>query len=98
MIKEINAKEKFLVLQIINIFQPIKREKLKQIIGDIYEPKTIDRILRKLIKEERVVKESKTLRATRYGLKTVVNGEARLLRDKYRMHYIYEKWKKGEKL
>jgi len=95
MVKERNARGKFFILQIINIFQPIERIKLRQILGEVYEDRLINKVIKKLVEEQRVVEESKKLRVTRYGLETVVPGETRILRDKYRMHYLYEKWKKG---
>lgn len=87
-------RNKFVVLEIINIEQPIERKKLARILKREFELKDMNSALRELTKEGRIIKESNTYRLTRFGLTTVIPGETRELRDKHRMHSWYEIWKK----
>lgn len=88
-----NTRNKFVILGIVNIVQPVKKRSLVKLLKPEFAKKDIDDTLKQLIKEDRIIKEADKYRLTNYGLKTVLPGEARKLRDKHRMHYLYEIWK-----
>jgi len=87
------VRNKFAILEIINIVQPVRKRSLSKILKTGFTKRDVEITLKELIKEGRVVKESDTYRLTNYGLKTIIPGELRKLRDKYRMHHLYEIWK-----
>jgi len=87
-------RNKFVVLEIINVVQPVERKSLAKILKKEFTLKDINSVLRELTKEGRIIKESNMYRLTKYGLTTVIPGETRELRDKHRMHSWYEIWKK----
>jgi len=93
MIKNNVAKDKFLVLQIINIFQPVEKKRLLKLLRKEYNVSRINYLLKELIMDKRIVEESKKYRLTKFGLQTILPGDTRIIRDKYRMHYLYETWK-----
>jgi hypothetical protein len=87
-------RNKFVVLEVINVAQPIERRKLAKILRTEFTLKEMNSALRELTREGRIAKESNTYRLTKFGLSTVLPGESRELRDKHRMHSWYEIWKK----
>lgn len=88
------SEDKFLVLQIINIYQPVNKTRLKTIFETKYKTTEINTILKQLLNDKRIaIVENNKYRATNYGMDTILSGPSRILRDKYRMHYWYNKLK-----
>lgn len=84
---------KFVVLTVLNVVQPVERTRLMTILKSDLSSREINSALRELLKEGRIMEESGRYRLTRRGLKTVPPGASRRVRDKARMHYLYDIWK-----
>lgn len=87
-------RKKLVVLEIVNVMQPVEKKSIARILKEEFRLKDINSALRKLSEEGRIIRELDKYRLTRFGLETVLPGEARTLRDKHRMHNWYEIWKK----
>ena len=88
-------RRKFIVLEIIDVMQPVEKKSIARILKKESSLKGINSALSELTEEGRIIRESDKYRLTRFGLETVLPGETRRLRDKHRMHNWYKIWKEG---
>lgn len=90
-----NIRAKLLTLLAINIFQPVKISFLKQKLNNQIDTSKLRIILHELIKEKKVNRELRHYHLTYKGLKSVIPGKGRVLRDLHRMEYLVSLSKKG---
>ena len=90
-----NLLNKSLTLVAINIFQPCNKDILKENLKSEVNPDQLDNILTILVKEQRVALEKDHYRLTYKGIKSIVPGRGRILRDLQRMEYLTQLSSKG---
>jgi len=74
----------------INVFQPVERSFLVEQLEPEADTDQIDHILDELIKEKRVAVEKDHFRLTYRGIKSIIPGRGRILRDIQRMEYLVQ--------
>lgn len=82
------TKAKVLTLLAINIFQPVKCSVLTGYLSDHAKSAELHQILGELVRERKVVREASHYRLTAAGLKSIVPGKGRFVRDIHRMEYL----------
>ncbi len=83
-------RSKILTMVAINVFQPVEKSFLTEQLQPEVDTSHIDHILDELIKEERVAFENGHFRATYKGMKSIIPGRGRILRDIQRMEYLVQ--------
>jgi hypothetical protein len=79
---------KLATLFAINVFQPINKDELIKRLETNVDKTNFDSILDELIKEGRIVCEDNLFRVTYIGLKSVIRGKSRVVRDSARLQYL----------
>ena len=88
-------RSKILTLVAINVFQPVEKSFLIEQLKCEVDTNHIDHILDELIKEKRVAFENRHFRTTYKGMKSIIPGRGRILRDLQRMEYLTQLSSKG---
>jgi len=83
-------RSKILTLVAINVFQPVEKSFLIEQLQPEVDTDQIDYILDELIKEKRVAFEKNHFRLTYKGIKSIIPGRGRILRDIQRMEYLVQ--------
>ena len=83
-------RSKILTLVAINVFQPVEKAFLIEQLESIVDTNQIDYIIDELIKEKRVAFEKDHFRLTHKGIKSIIPGKGRILRDIQRMEYLVQ--------
>lgn len=83
-------RDKLLTLLTINVFQPVKKSSLVEQLDTVIDTNQIDHILSELVEEKRVVIEKDHFRLTYKGMKSLIPGKGRTLRDIQRMEYLVQ--------
>ncbi len=90
-----SLRSKILTMVAINVFQPVEKTFLIEQLQIEVNTDQIDHILDELIKEQRVALEKDHYRLTYKGIKSIVPGRGRILRDIQRMEYLTQLSSKG---
>lgn len=79
---------KMLTLLAVNVLQPVKKTVLAKQLKSTIEIAQINDVLDELIKENKITKEKRWYRLTSRGIRSIIPGKGRVLRDVQRMKYL----------
>lgn len=83
-----SLRSKILTTVAINVFQPVEKTFLIEQLQTEVDTNQIDHILDELTRERRITLEQGHYRLTYKGIKSIVPGRGRILRDLQRMEYL----------